>query len=104
LKLAADQQSGRCFVLPWFRTARDKEEPQLASKWISLTCTLVFCSQTYGPFCRTDHEWFAKQAWLRESGPAAQTEGSGRPDQLARRTHIGRPGGTLSPDTPPPAK
>lgn len=26
----------------------------------------VFFSRTYCPFCRTNHEWFAKQAWVRE--------------------------------------
>jgi hypothetical protein len=32
----------------------------------------VFFSRTYCPYCRTDHEWFAKQAWVREVSPAAE--------------------------------
>ncbi len=30
----------------------------------------VFFSRTYCPFCRTTHEWFAKEAWVRETNPA----------------------------------
>jgi hypothetical protein len=26
----------------------------------------VFFSRTYCPICRTNHEWFAKDAWVRD--------------------------------------
>jgi hypothetical protein len=34
--------------------------------------TPVFFARVYCPFCRTQHEWFAKNAWLCEAdvGPA----------------------------------
>ncbi len=37
----------------------------------SFTRTPVFFSRTYCPFCRINHEWFAKQAWVRERSAAA---------------------------------
>jgi hypothetical protein len=33
-------------------------------------CSPVFFSRTHCPVCRTDHAWFAREAWVRE--PAAQ--------------------------------
>jgi hypothetical protein len=36
----------------------------------------VFFSRTYCLFCRTNHEWFAKQAWVREGSPAAERKAS----------------------------
>jgi hypothetical protein len=30
-------------------------------------CLPVFFAETYCPHCRTSHEWFARQAWVRES-------------------------------------
>lgn len=35
----------------------------------------VFFSQTFCPICRTDHEWFATDAWVRDGGPAATVQG-----------------------------
>ena len=32
--------------------------------------TPVFFSRTLCPLCRVKHEWFAKDAWVRESGIA----------------------------------
>ena len=32
--------------------------------------TPVFFSRTYCPLCRTTHEWFAKNAWVCDSGAA----------------------------------
>jgi hypothetical protein len=32
--------------------------------------TPVFFAQTYCPFCRAEHRWFAKDAWVREPGAA----------------------------------
>jgi hypothetical protein len=30
----------------------------------------VFFARSYCPLCQTEHEWFAKDAWVRESDPA----------------------------------
>ena len=29
----------------------------------------VFFARSYCPLCRTEHEWFAKQAWVCEPAP-----------------------------------
>jgi hypothetical protein len=29
----------------------------------------VFFSRVYCPFCRVEHEWFAKDAWVCDSEP-----------------------------------
>ena len=34
--------------------------------------TPVFFAQTYCPFCRAEHRWFAKDAWVREPGAATR--------------------------------
>jgi hypothetical protein len=31
--------------------------------------TPVFFARAYCPFCRTEHEWFAKEAWVCEEQP-----------------------------------
>jgi hypothetical protein len=31
--------------------------------------TPVFFARVYCPICRTQHEWFAKEAWVREAEP-----------------------------------
>jgi hypothetical protein len=38
----------------------------------SFAATPVFFARVYCPFCRKQHEWFAKDAWLCEAdaGPA----------------------------------
>ena len=33
----------------------------------SFRATPVFFAQTYCPYCRTEHEWFAQQAWVCEA-------------------------------------
>jgi hypothetical protein len=33
-------------------------------------CTPVFFARTYCPLCRAEHQWFAKDAWVREPGAA----------------------------------
>jgi hypothetical protein len=33
----------------------------------SFSRTPVFFSRTFCPICRTNHEWFAKDAWVSES-------------------------------------
>ena len=40
----------------------------------SFARTAVLFSRAYCPFCRSNHEWFAKQAWVRERSPAATKE------------------------------
>jgi hypothetical protein len=37
----------------------------------SFRCSTVFFSRTYCSICRTDQEWFAKEAWLCEPGQIA---------------------------------
>jgi hypothetical protein len=32
----------------------------------------VFFSRTFCPICRTNHEWFAKDAWVSELSPEAE--------------------------------
>lgn len=36
----------------------------------------VFFSRTYCPFCRLPHEWFAKDAWVCDSGSTDCEPGS----------------------------
>jgi hypothetical protein len=33
----------------------------------SFSSAPVFFSRTFCPLCRTNHEWFAKDAWVREA-------------------------------------
>jgi hypothetical protein len=33
----------------------------------SFNATPVFFARVYCPVCRTEHEWFAKEAWVRDS-------------------------------------
>jgi hypothetical protein len=33
----------------------------------------VFFGQAYCPLCRTEHEWFAQDAWVREAEPAGRS-------------------------------
>jgi ribosomal protein S27E len=35
----------------------------------SFASTPVFFARVYCPACRTEHEWFAQEAWVRESEP-----------------------------------
>jgi hypothetical protein len=37
----------------------------------SFSATPVFFAKVYCPLCRTEHEWFAKEAWVCESEPFA---------------------------------
>jgi hypothetical protein len=37
----------------------------------------VFFGQVYCPICRTEHEWFAQEAWVCEGEPERR-QGSGR--------------------------
>ena len=32
----------------------------------SFQCAPVFFSRVFCPICKTNHEWFAKDAWVRE--------------------------------------
>jgi hypothetical protein len=36
----------------------------------SFKATPVFFARSYCPICRTEHEWFAKDAWVCETVPA----------------------------------
>jgi hypothetical protein len=35
----------------------------------SFEATPVFFGRVYCPLCRSEHEWFAKEAWLCEADP-----------------------------------
>jgi len=57
----------------------------LKADWRAFGSVPVFFSRTYCPLCRTNHEWFAKDAWVREDarprkmgGPTAAAAGGGR--------------------------
>jgi hypothetical protein len=36
----------------------------------SFNATPVFFARSYCPLCRTEHEWFAQQAWVCDTIPA----------------------------------
>jgi hypothetical protein len=36
----------------------------------------VFFNRTRCPICHTDHAWFAREAWVRESGALARRHGA----------------------------
>jgi hypothetical protein len=38
----------------------------IKSDWRAFGSVPVFFSRTFCPHCRTNHEWFAKDAWVRE--------------------------------------
>ncbi len=44
----------------------------------SFGSTPVFFARVYCPFCRTEHEWFAKEAWVCDEGevPASSRRGA----------------------------
>jgi hypothetical protein len=35
----------------------------------SFSATPVFFARSYCPLCRTEHEWFAKEAWVCDAPP-----------------------------------
>jgi hypothetical protein len=37
---------------------------------VSFRTAAVFFSRTYCPYCKTKHEWFAKDAWVCEPADA----------------------------------
>jgi hypothetical protein len=41
----------------------------------SFAATPVFFARVFCPICRTEHEWFVKEAWLCEATPAPQIRG-----------------------------
>ena len=41
-------------------------------------CSPVFFAQTFCPFCRTEHQWFAKDAWVEDKEGKIGYEESGR--------------------------
>ena len=42
----------------------------------SFEATPVFFGRVLCPICRTEHEWFAKDAWLREAAPEPRVRDS----------------------------
>jgi hypothetical protein len=47
-------------------------------------CLPVFFGRVFCPICRTQHEWFAKDAWVREFGRRIRA-GSYKTDDTGRR-------------------
>lgn len=50
------------------QTGRDIRTGMTADR-NTFDATPVFFARAYCPFCRTEHEWFAQQAWIREEEP-----------------------------------
>jgi hypothetical protein len=50
------------------QTGRELETGIVADRE-SFSATPVFFGQVYCPVCRTEHEWFAQQAWVCEREP-----------------------------------
>jgi len=46
----------------------------LQADWRAFGSVPVFFSRTYCPLCRTNHEWFAKDAWVREDARPRESE------------------------------
>ena len=53
--------------------------------------TPVFFARVYCALCRTEHEWFAKEAWVCDSGPAPEHHRT-----AFNRTSIAYPAGESS--------
>jgi hypothetical protein len=49
-------------------------------------CAPVFFARTFCPFCRTPHEWFATQAWVREAPVAARRALAASPVRSSRES------------------
>jgi hypothetical protein len=45
-------------------------------------CATVFFSRVFCPICNSQHEWFAKDAWVREFGRKIR---AGTPNDLANK-------------------
>ena len=43
----------------------------------SFNATPVFFARVYCPACRTEHEWFAKEAWVCDGGIPATPQNPG---------------------------
>jgi len=39
----------------------------MEADWRAFRSVPVFFSRTFCPICRTNHEWFAKDAWVRDN-------------------------------------
>jgi len=50
-------------------------------------CVPVFFSRVFCPICKTQHEWFAKDAWVRELGRRIK---AGTPQDVAARASPAR--------------
>jgi hypothetical protein len=54
------------------QTGRDIRTGMTADR-NTFEATPVFFARAYCPFCRTEHEWFAQEAWIREEEPQPLT-------------------------------
>jgi hypothetical protein len=53
------------------QTGREIETGMIADRE-SFHATPVFFARVHCPICRTEHEWFAQEAWVCDSEPAAR--------------------------------
>lgn len=51
----------------------------------SFAATPVFFARAYCPICRTEHEWFAREAWVCEAEPRRRQALSPELDHFWRR-------------------
>ena len=58
------------------QTGRDIATGMVADRE-SFSATPVFFARVYCPLCRTQNEWFAKEAWVCEADPAPQPRHGG---------------------------
>jgi hypothetical protein len=55
-------------------TGRDISTGIVADR-ASFNATPVFFARVFCDICRTEHEWFAQQAWVCDSEPGVTTDG-----------------------------
>ena len=59
----------------------------LEASELSFNHSPVFFGRTFCPVCRRDHQWFAKDAWVREQKENHGRKGTFNEAQLMRRFH-----------------
>ncbi|MBI2716472.1 MAG: hypothetical protein HYX37_18795 [Rhizobiales bacterium] len=59
----------------------------LEASEVSFNHSPVFFGRTFCPVCRRDHQWFAKDAWVRELKKKHERKGTFNEVQLMGRFH-----------------
>ena len=57
----------------------------------SFNATPVFFARVDRPVCRIEHEWFAKEAWVRESEFLVPPQWAADANVIAARVEAGQP-------------